>query len=319
MITGCAGFIGSHLSEAALAAGDTVVGIDALTDYYDIERKRANLAPLLADERFTFVHADLQSADLDPLLDGAEAIYHQAGQPGVRLSWSDGFGEYVGRNIAATQRLLEAATRIRPDRFVYASSSSVYGNAAAYPTDEQALPQPHSPYGVTKLAAEHLCGLYAANWGVPTTALRYFTVYGPRQRPDMGFHRFLAAALRGDAVPLFGDGEQVRDFTYVGDIVAANLAAGRADTPPGTVVNIAGGGAVTVNALLAMLGEILDTQLAIERLPEQPGDVRATGGTIELAGRLLGWAPAVDLRTGLQAQADWQRAGRPISVDGTSG
>lgn len=322
VVTGCAGFIGSHLTEAALAAGDTVVGIDALTDYYDVAVKRQNLAAgagAAANGRFTFVEADLQTADLEPLLDGADVVYHQAGQPGVRLSWSAGFESYVGRNVIATQRLLEAAVRTRPARFVYASSSSVYGNAAAYPTDEQVLPQPHSPYGVTKLAAEHLCGLYAANWDVPTTALRYFTVYGPRQRPDMGFHKFLSAALTGAALPLYGDGEQVRDFTYVGDVVAANLAAGLSDVPPGTVVNVAGGGAVTVNELLQLLAEIAGRELRIERLPEQAGDVRATGGTIDLARRLLGWQPQTDLRAGLTAEHDWLRQRLAAAGGSTAG
>lgn len=308
VVTGCAGFIGSHLAEAALQAGDTVLGIDALTDYYGVALKQANLAVLREHDGFRFVEADLQTVELQALLDGAEVVYHIAGQPGVRLSWSAGFPDYVGHNILATQRLLEAARTTRPSRVVYASSSSVYGNAATYPTDETALPQPHSPYGVTKLAAEHLCGLYAANWGVPTTALRYFTVYGPRQRPDMGMHLFLAAALTSRALPVFGDGEQVRDFTYVGDVVAANLAAGRADLRPGTVLNVAGGGAVTVNALVAMLGDITGRHLEIEHLPEQPGDVRATGGAIDLARELLQWAPSVALATGLRAQYAWMCA-----------
>jgi UDP-glucuronate 4-epimerase len=304
-ITGAAGFVGSHLCEAALAAGHTVVGIDCLTDYYDVSLKKANITALQGHPDFEFADLDLQTADLLAPLDGAEVIHHLAGQPGVRMSWSDGFVDYVGRNVLATQRLLEAARITRPRRFVQASSSSVYGNAAVYPTTEQVLPRPHSPYGVTKLAAEHLCGLYAANWGVPTTSLRYFTVYGPRQRPDMGMHRFLAAAARGESLPIYGDGEQVRDFTFVGDVVAANLAAGHADLPPGTVMNIAGGGAITVNELVEVLGEVVGHPLAVERLPEQAGDVRATAGAIDLAEELLGWRPQVGVADGLAAQWEW--------------
>lgn len=306
VVTGCAGFVGSHLSEALLAAGHEVVGIDSVTDYYDVGIKRASLTLLDRHPGFTFVEADMCSADLTQLLEGASVIYHQAGQPGVRLSWSEQFPDYVGRNIIATQRLLEAARRTRPDRIVFASSSSVYGNAAYYPTTEEALPQPHSPYGVTKLAAEHLCGLYAANWAAPTIALRYFTVYGPRQRPDMGLNRFIEAARAGEPLPLFGDGEQIRDFTFVSDVVAANLAAGGADVAPGTVVNIAGGEPVTVNELLALLESAVGMPLAIERLPEQPGDTRQTGGAIDLAHQLLGWSPQVDVAAGVAAQYAWQ-------------
>jgi nucleoside-diphosphate-sugar epimerase len=310
VVTGAAGFIGSHLAEAALRAGHTVVGIDCLTGYYDVGVKRSHVAALTALPGFAFVEADLRTADLVPLLEGADVVYHEAGQPGVRLSWSDGFGDYVSHNVHATQRLLEAARVTRPGRLVYASSSSVYGNAARYPTRESDLPQPHSPYGVTKLAGEHLCGLYAANWAVPAVSLRYFTVYGPRQRPDMGMHRFIDALSRGAAVPLFGDGEQVRDFTFVSDIVAANLAAGAADVAPGTVLNVAGGGSISVNDLLALLAKVAGSELEIERLPEQAGDVRATGGSVELAGRLLGWEPQVDLAAGLAAQYAWQTAGQ---------
>lgn len=305
VITGAAGFIGSHLAHAALAAGDEVLGVDCITDHYDPAVKRAHLEPLLAADGFRFMEEDLRHVDAESLVDGADVVYHLAGQPSVRRSWSGGFAEYVGRNVLATQRLLEAITT---QRFVYASSSSVYGNAAAYPTDETVLPQPHNPYGVTKLAAEHLTSLYAANRGISTVSLRYFTVYGPRQRPDMGMYRFLDAALAGRPLPIFGDGEQVRDFTFVSDIVAATLLAGRADVAPGTVVNVAGGGSVTINSLVAMLSRILGRELLVERQPEQPGDVRATGGTIERARELLGWVPEVALYDGLVAQHAWQAA-----------
>jgi UDP-glucuronate 4-epimerase len=304
-VTGAAGFVGSHLAEAALRAGDDVVGIDCLTDHYSPALKRRNLEPLLRTRGFEFIEADLQTADLEALLEGADVVYHLAGQASVRWSWAHGFVDYVGRNVLATQRLLEAVSTTRPKRLVYASSSSIYGNAVKYPTDETALPQPHSPYGVTKLAGEHLCGLYAANGRVQATILRYFTVYGPRQRPDMGIHRFLSAAIAGQPLPIFGDGEQVRDFTFVGDIVAATLRAGRTDLTPGTILNVAGGSSVTVNVLVAMLEAITGRQLDVERLPEQPGDVRATGGSIDRARELLGWEPAVGLFHGLSAHHAW--------------
>jgi UDP-glucuronate 4-epimerase len=314
VVTGVAGFIGGHLAQAALSEGHTVVGIDCLTPYYDVRIKQANLERLTDLPGFTFVEADLRTADLVPMLEGADVVYHEAGQPGVRLSWSEGFGDYVGHNVSATQRLLEAAKVAGPGRIVYASSSSIYGQAARYPTVETDLPSPHSPYGVTKLAAEHLCGLYAANWGVPTVSLRYFTVYGPRQRPDMGMNRFIEAVLADQPVPLFGDGEQVRDFTYVGDIVAANMAASTADLAPGTVMNVAGGGSISVNGLLELLGSIAGCKVAIDRLPDQPGDVRVTGGSIERAHALMGWEPKTSVAEGLAAQYAWQRDWRAAAT-----
>lgn len=306
VVTGAGGFIGSHLAQAALEAGHDVLGIDCLTDYYDPQIKRANLARLAAHGRFEHVAADLGSADLRPLVDGADVVHHLAGQPGVRLSWSTGFDTYVARNVTATQRLLEAARESRIGRLVYASSSSVYGNAARYPTRESDLPAPYSPYGVTKLAGEHLCALYAGNWGVPAVLLRYFTVYGPRQRPDMGLHRFIAAAVSGQPIPVYGDGEQVRDFTFVDDVVRANLAAAEADLPPGTTMNVAGGGSITVNQLVALLGEVSGRELEVSRLPDQAGDVRETGGATDRARELLGWEPKVTVAQGLRAQFEWQ-------------
>jgi nucleoside-diphosphate-sugar epimerase len=314
VVTGVAGFIGGHLAQAALDAGHTVLGIDCLTPYYDVRVKQSRVDELLAVPGFSFAAADLREADLVPLLDGADVVFHEAGQPGVRLSWSDGFPDYVSHNIFATQRLLEAARAARPGRIVYASSSSVYGQAARYPTLETDLPSPHSPYGVTKLAAEHLCGLYAANWGVPAVILRYFTVYGPRQRPDMGMHRFIEAVLDDRPLPVFGDGEQVRDFTYVDDVVAANLAAATADLAPGTVLNVAGGGSISVNGLLAVLATVSGRAIAVDRLPEQPGDVRVTGGSIDRARALLGWSPQVSVAEGLARQYDWQSAWRDAAV-----
>lgn len=309
LVTGAAGFIGSHLVDDLLAAGHEVVGVDLFTPYYGRDRKEANLADARRHDAFRLVEADLRTAPLDRLLEGIGAVFHLAAQPGVRLSWSDGFAEYDSHNILATQRLLEAARRAPAlERFVFSSSSSVYGNAPAYPTSEADLPRPHSPYGVTKLAAEHLCTLYAANWGLPTISLRYFTVYGPRQRPDMAMARLVDAGLGGAAFPLYGDGSAVRDFTFVADVVAANRAAVDADPPPGSVVNIAGGGSTSMTELIDLAGELLGGPVVVERRPAAPGDVARTGGSTDAATRLLGWTPTTDVRTGLTAQIAWARA-----------
>ena len=239
---------------------------------------------------------------------GADAVIHLAGQPGVRLSWADGFGVYVERNITASQRVLEAARRTVVPRLVMASSSSVYGNAPAYPTTEESPTRPFSPYGVTKRAMEDLAGAYVANWGLPVVLLRYFTVYGPAQRPDMGIHRFIAHIAAGEPVPVYGDGEQVRDFTYVTDAARATLAASTADLAPGTVINVAGGSSTTVNNVLRLVSECVGREAALRRQPEQPGDVRTTGGTIDRAQRLLGWEPEIPLAEGIKRQATHQLA-----------
>ena len=307
VVTGAAGFIGSHLSEALTSDGHTVLGVDCFTEYYDRRRKEGNLTALRERDNFSLVEADLGTAELAPILDGADVVFHQAAQPGVRLSWSEGFNVYAAHNILGTQRLLEAIRGTSVQRLVYASSSSVYGNAPRYPTTEDDLPRPFSPYGVTKLAAEHLCNLYAANYGTPTVSLRYFTVYGPRQRPDMAFHRFIEAALAGHELPLFGDGSQIRDFTYVGDVVAANVLAGEMDVPPGTVLNVCGGGSVNMTEVIETMSDIIGRPLTTEDLPEQPGDVTRTGGTSERARQLLGWSPATTLREGLERQVAWHR------------
>lgn len=310
LVTGAAGFVGSTLVDALLSRGDRVLGVDCFTPYYDRASKEANLADARRSDHFEMAEVDLRACELEPLLDGVDVVFHQAAQAGVRLSWSDGFADYATHNILATQRLLEAARRVAATKVVFASSSSVYGNAIAYPTAEDDLPRPHSPYGVTKLAAEHLCNLYAANSGLPTVSLRYFTVYGPRQRPDMAIHRLLEAALSGNAFPLYGDGSAVRDFTYVADVVDANLAAADADCEPGTVLNIAGGSSISMSGLLAMAAEVVGQAPVIEPLPEQAGDVARTGGAIDRARKVLGWEPATDLRSGLVAQTAWHRARR---------
>jgi len=309
LVTGVAGFVGSHLAGALLAQGDAVVGVDCFTPYYVRVAKEDNLAGARAHPRFQLVEADMRTCDLTVLLDEVDVVFHQAAQAGVRLSWSDGFADYVGHNVLATQRLLEAVHAARPSaRVVYASSSSVYGNQPRYPTREDDLPRPYSPYGVTKLAAEHLCGLYAENWRISTVSLRYFTVFGPRQRPDMSIHRLCEAALRGDVFPRFGDGTQVREFTYVDDIVRGNLAAAGADVPPGTPLNLAGGGEIALNDLIGLVGELAGVPVKVEARPSQPGDAFRNGGAIDRARGVLGWEPAVSLRDGLTAQLAWHRS-----------
>jgi UDP-glucuronate 4-epimerase len=308
LVTGAAGFVGSHLAETLLNRGDSVVGVDCFTPYYDREVKEENLASARTYERFEFVEADLRSLDIEAALNGVDAVFHQAGQAGVRLSWSDGFADYVGHNVLATQRLLEAVQRARPGaRVVYASSSSVYGNQARYPTVETDIPKPFSPYGVTKLAAEHLCGLYAENWGVHTVSLRYFTVFGPRQRPDMSIHRLCQAAVDGSTFPLYGDGTQIREFTYVSDIVAANLAAAESEVAPGTFVNVAGGAEIVLTDLIALVGEVAGSPVTVEPEGKKAGDSVRNGGAIDRARALLDWEPKVSLRDGIAAQIAWHR------------
>jgi UDP-glucuronate 4-epimerase len=314
LVTGAAGFVGSHLCEALAARGDSVIAVDCFTPYYDRAIKEANAAVVRA-VGVEFVDLDLRIGDVHELLDRVDIVYHQAGQPGVRLSWSDGFSEYVAQNVLVTQRLLEAARDRRVGRFVYASSSSVYGNQPRYPTRETDVPAPHSPYGVTKLAAEHLCSLYGANWGLATASLRYFTVFGPRQRPDMAIHRLCESALGRSNFPRYGDGSAVREFTYVDDIVAGNLAVADADVAPGTIVNLAGGSEVRLADLIALVEEVSGRSVSIEQHPAMPGDSFRNGGAIDRARNLLGWEPRVGLREGIATQLAWHRDsdGAPIA------
>lgn len=306
VVTGAAGFIGSHLSERLLAAGHDVVGIDCFADYYPRARKEQNLEICSSNDRFHFEEADLVDADLSPLLDGAAVVYHLAGQPGVRPSWGNQFDRYVRDNVIATQRLLEALKGTPIKRLVFAGSSSVYGDAEKFPTKEGALPRPVSPYGVTKLAAEHLTHLYTRNFGIPAVSVRYFTVYGPRQRPDMAFSRFMEALTAGEDIEVFGDGEQTREFTYVSDAVEGTIKASTADVA-GQVFNLGGGSRVTVNKVLATLEEISGIAVRRQNLPAAPGDPRHTGASINLARERLGWEPRVSLREGLARQWEWFR------------
>ena len=309
VVTGAAGFIGSHLCERLLALGHEVVGIDSFTDYYERARKEENLEGSRAHPDFEFEELDLVEADLQGALRGARVVYHLAGQPGVRPSWGGQFDRYVRDNILATQRLLECLKELPVDRLVFASSSSVYGDAEMFPTKESALPRPVSPYGVTKLAAEHMTFLYAKNFGLPAVSVRYFTVYGPRQRPDMAFSRFMQALVDGEAIEIYGDGEQTREFTYVSDAVEGTIKAATADVV-GQVFNLGGGSRVTVNRVLATLEDISRIKARRTTLPAAPGDPRHTGASINLARERVGWEPRVALREGLTKQWEWFQASR---------
>ena len=318
VVTGAAGFIGSHLCERLLADGHQVVGVDCFTDYYERDLKEQNLRAARGHANYEFQDVDLVEADLAPLLAGARTVYHLAGQPGVRPSWGGQFDRYVRDNIVATQRLLEALKNVPLQRLVFASSSSVYGDAEMFPTKESALPRPVSPYGVTKLAAEHLALLYAKNFGVPATSVRYFTVYGPRQRPDMGFARFMEALVEGREIEVFGDGEQTREFTYVSDAVDGTVKAASANVV-GQVFNLGGGSRVTVNRVLATLEDISRIKVYRHNLPAAPGDPRHTGASINLARERLGWEPRVSLREGLTKQWQWFQENRPRAVRPAAG
>jgi UDP-glucose 4-epimerase len=305
LVTGAAGFIGSTLSERLVADGAEVVGLDCFTDYYPRPMKERNLATLRSGPRFTFVESTIQHADLKGILAGCTHVFHLAAQAGVRKSWGRDFAVYTINNIEATQVLLEAVAAARHiERVVYASSSSVYGDLVAMPMREDALPQPVSPYGVSKLAAEQLCYLYYTNHQVPAVSLRYFTVYGPRQRPDMGFHKFLRAAIRHEPMSLFGDGEQTRDFTYVHDAVSATIAAATRGVP-GRVYNIGGGSRVSMNQVLAMIERVAGRQLMVNRDDAQKGDMRHTYADTTLARQDLAFAPRVGLEEGLAAEFQW--------------
>jgi nucleoside-diphosphate-sugar epimerase len=310
IVTGAAGFVGSHLCEHLLDQGDEVTGIDCFTDNYSPRRKEANLATLIDRPGFTLHRVDLLTAPLMSLLEDVDVVYHLAGQPGVRASWGRGFDPYVQRNVLATQRLLEAAREVSLWKLVFASSSSVYGNAAAYPTSERIRPEPVSPYGVTKLAAENLCELYRVTSGVPTVSLRLFTVYGPRQRPDMAFFRLVNAALGGEPFLLYGDGEQSRDFTYVADVVTAMRQA--ALSPWTGIANIGGGSRTTMNQVIET-ASALARPIDVVRLQPQRGDVRHTAADTSVARDGFGYRPSVSLAEGLARMVD--AAGYAYALD----
>jgi nucleoside-diphosphate-sugar epimerase len=304
VVTGCAGFVGSHLTERLLDGGWSVTGIDCFTDFYARPLKEANLLRFVEHRRFSFLEADLAEAPLGAAVAGADVVFHLAAQAGVRQSFGEGFAGYVRNNVLATQRLLEACAGLPLRSFVYASSSSVYGDAHEGPTAEDAQRAPRSPYGMTKLAAEELAGVYHRELGLPVVGLRYFTVYGPRQRPDMAFTRFMTRALAGDPLVIYGDGTQTRDFTYVADAVEGTIAAA-VHGVPGRVYNIGGGTCVSVNGVLEEISRLLGRRVEVEMHPPVRGDVRTTCSVPWLARQELRFVPATPLAIGLAAQLEW--------------
>ena len=300
LVTGCAGFIGSHVVEALLHRGHEVLGVDTFTDYYERSVKESNLETAQRKSAFSIVEADLAGDSVAPLFSGIDGLFHLAAQPGVRGSWGETFSVYLRDNILATQRLFEAAARSGV-RIVLASTSSVYGNAESYPTHEEMLPRPVSPYGVTKLACESLARTYAECFGLETIVLRYFTVYGPRQRPDMAFARIISALLSEKPFHVYGTGEQSRDFTYVADAVEATVAAMEGGYP-GRIYNVGGGSETTLRDVIALLERLAGTHLDVRYEPAAVGDVRRTAADTTLIRSELDWRPQTALADGLGQQ-----------------
>ncbi|HWM54367.1 MAG TPA: NAD-dependent epimerase/dehydratase family protein [Solirubrobacterales bacterium] len=305
LVTGCAGFIGSQVTEALLQRGDEVVGVDCFNDNYGRPQKLRNLRHFYDWDGFEFVPIDLGRGDLEQITDDRDAVIHLAAEPGVRSSWGERYERYVHNNVIATQHLLEALKDRDDVRLVNASSSSVYGDAEQRPTPETAPVQPLSPYGQTKLAAEHLCSLYVANYGLDAVSLRYFTVFGPRQRPDMAFHIFCRAALEKRPITVFGDGRQTRDFSYVGDVVAATLAAADRPLDEARVFNIGGGTPASIREVLEMIEQLAGHPVEVEYLDKERGDVRDTAADTTLAREHLGFEPGTSLEQGLGAEFEW--------------
>lgn len=303
LVTGCAGFIGSHLVEALLARGDEVVGVDTFTDYYARATKETNLAGVAGSARFRLLEADLAEMPIEPRLAGVDGVFHLAAQPGVRGSWGRTFSVYSHDNIVATQRLFEAAAAAGK-RVVWASSSSVYGNAEQYPTQEDVRPRPISPYGVTKLCCEHLAVAFAECFGLDAVALRYFTVYGPRQRPDMAFSKIVKALATESEFVVYGSGRQTRDVTFVGDAVAATIAA-MDRAPAGAVYNIGGGSEISLRAVIALAERLSHRRLNWRRSQSAAGDVRRTAADTRRAREELGWSPRTPVEQGLRAHLAW--------------
>jgi len=304
LITGVAGFIGSHLAERLLDLGHRVVGVDKFLDNYPRRFKEKNLVKIFQNPAFRFIDGDLLELDCADLLRDVDYLFHLAAQPGVRSSWGTEFAQYSQNNVMATQILLEASKGTNVKKFVYGSSSSVYGDTDDLPMREAGATRPVSPYGVTKLAAEHLCYLYWKAYAVPTVSLRFFTVYGPRQRPDMFFHIFMRALARGEEVPMYDDGEQTRDFTFCSDIVDGILGA--AFYPDsGDIFNLGGGSEITLLKAIAMVEKIAGRKARIRRLERQKGDVRHTRATLSEAKAKIGYSPRVGLKEGLAQEWEW--------------
>jgi UDP-glucuronate 4-epimerase len=300
LVTGVAGFIGSHLGERLVADGHEVLGVDCFSSHYGRNQKELNLTGLKGQPRFEFVELDLARQPILDLFEDVTVAFHLAARPGVRDSWSD-FADYVEANIVGSRAVFDAAAATQT-RVVYASSSSVYGDSPVLPLSEGQPLHPISPYGASKVMTEVLAGAYGSSYGLDAIGLRYFTVYGPRQRPDMGLARFIEAFVGGEPLPLYGDGLQRRDMTYVGDVVQATLAAGERGRP-GSVYNVASGSPRPLLEILGELAEVLGLPLRVAHEGPKPGDVRDTWGDITLASEDLGYSPSVALREGLARQA----------------
>ena len=308
LVTGAAGFIGSHLAERLLKLGWKVKGIDSFTDYYFRKIKEDNLRNLKGDKDFSFQEEDLLELDLEKVLEGVDYLFHLAAQPGVRESWGKRFGLYIRNNITVTQRLLEETKKFPLKKFILASSSSVYGESPL-PMREKNILKPVSPYGVTKLASENLGYFYYKSFKMPVITLRYFTVYGPRQRPDMAFHRFIKALLNDEEITIYGDGNQTRDFTYVSDAVEATIKAAQCEVG-GEIINIAGGAQVTINEILKMLEKIAEKKAKVRYIEKQKGDVFHTFADISKAKKLLNYQPKIGLKKGLEKEITWLATAR---------
>jgi nucleoside-diphosphate-sugar epimerase len=307
LVTGAAGFVGSHLSEKLVSNGHEVIGIDCFTDYYEKDKKLSNLRILQENKNFKLIEADLNSYPLSEILFDIDYVFHLAAQPGVRKSWGTDFAYYVRDNVSATQRLLEAAKECSSIRkVIYSSSSSIYGDSERFPTPEGTIPKPNSPYGVTKLTAENLCNVYFKNYGVPAVALRFFTVYGPRQRPDMAFNRFISKISKGDEIEVYGDGSQARDFTFYSDTIKGIVLA--LNAKPGSIFNVGSGKTVTLNQAISIMEELIGKKAKIAYGNKAAGDVERTSADISKIKNELGYSPSVELEDGLEKQVVWQKS-----------
>ena len=307
IVTGVAGFIGSHLAEELIKCGHEVIGIDCFTDYYSRAIKEVNISNLLKSQSFNLLERNILDLDLVKLIKGVDAIFHEAAQPGVRKSWGVNFNSYIKNNIESTQALLEASKNSSLRYFVYASSSSIYGNSETYPTREDTIPKPISPYGVTKLACEHLCDAYLDGFGLPVIILRYFTVYGPRQRPDMAFNKFIRSALMNVDIPVYGNGLQTRDFTFVSDVVEANMLILKNEIQEG-IFNIGGGTRISINNVIQILKDLTGKDVNVKYMSSEKGDVKHTCADITRANRILGYRPKISVKEGLSREIEWLKA-----------
>ncbi len=313
VVTGCAGFIGSHLAERLLRDGWLVVGIDSFAPTYDSLGRREAATRLAAMSGFEFIEGDLNLIDLSEIVAPSDVVFHLAARPGVRASWRD-FKQVSNANILATQGVLDTIAQHPSTRLVFASSSSVYGQIDEYPAVESRALAPISPYGVTKAACEALLSAYASQFSVDLTSLRYFTVYGPRQRSDMAFTRWIRSALKGDPIQVYGDGKAIRDFTFVDDVVEATVLAARSPSMGHRIYNVAGGSPVSVNEVLELLGGLIGSNLEIQHTDPAKGDPSRTSGDTASIESELGWRPTVNLREGLEAQVDWVRGSAASQV-----